>query len=197
MAARKDLNILLSQSHTEVNANKHRQGKIARFEEFERSGIDTGSGGTASIASTHTSHTASRLVTLGAVAHINAHIPSRQRLPIGALQLWIEPAIDLDQCRVFFDAKEQPVGYMTWAYLSASVAKRLAKDSIGVMHPSEWNEGRMLWIMDIAVLDPCALLAAKSMIRAWAAEFPMVSFVRSDRPGSQVERIRLVNPHHP
>lgn len=134
-----------------------------------------------------------RLGTLGAVAFVNSHSVERQRLPIGALRLWIEPAIELAQCHVFYDAQERPSGYMTWAFLSVAVAKRVAQDAATVLHPSEWNEGKLLWLMDLVALNERVPAQAKALLRTWSGEFGSVSFVRSDRSMRRVKRFKLLD----
>ena len=134
--------------------------------------------------------TQERLKVLGAVASINAHSEGRQRLPIGALRLWIEPAIDLGQCQVFYDSQERPVGYITWAFLSVPVASRVAKDTASVLHPSEWNEGRHLWIMDLVALGKAVPVQAKEMLRSRFHGFEFINYVRSERP-TRIRKVRI------
>ena len=65
------------------------------------------------------------------------------------LKVWTEQAILHNQIRFFFNDLGAPVGYGTWAYLSDEVEKKLMEQGDCLLHPSEWNEGDRLWILDL------------------------------------------------
>lgn len=67
---------------------------------------------------------------------------------VGTLKFWTEQAILHEQIRFYFDAYGDPVGYLTWAFLAEDVEYRILNDDNYLLHPSEWNEGDNLWILD-------------------------------------------------
>jgi cytolysin-activating lysine-acyltransferase len=89
---------------------------------------------------------------LGEVTSLLLQVKQYHRYPLGSIGLWIQPAIFLDQIRIFRDRRGLPVGYVTWAFLSADVAAECRSQPNRILHFSEWNEGNNLWIMDILAL---------------------------------------------
>lgn len=97
---------------------------------------------------------------------------------IASLNLWIHPAIHHKQIIFLFDKQSEPIGYVTWAYLASDSQDRLLNDPGFSLHPSEWNEGGNMWIIDFCF--PCGnvrqgirkikeVLKAKGIVRAhWA-----------------------------
>jgi cytolysin-activating lysine-acyltransferase len=72
-----------------------------------------------------------------------------RRVPIGALRAWLNPPIHLKQIRLFYsEDKGLPVAFITWAFLSDEIARRWCCNPRRPFHPSEWNEGTSLWIID-------------------------------------------------
>ena len=59
---------------------------------------------------------------------------------------WIEPALQVDQLAVVY-AGENPVGFITWAFLAPDVEARWINDPYVLLHYSEWNEGGTCWVM--------------------------------------------------
>jgi len=116
------------------------------------------------------------------------------------LRIWVEPAIDLDQARFFYDAAGKPVGYVTWAWLAPDVASRLVGEGAFNLHLSEWNEGPELWIMDlVAPFGHAAdILRACADLPEFAAA-PHIRYVRRKADGSirKVGRVRHPNYRGP
>lgn len=73
----------------------------------------------------------------------------RKRFRIASLQYWLTPAIRLKQIKFFFDETGNPVGYLTWAFVSTEVSQSAMDDKVEWLHLSEWNEGLNLWIVDL------------------------------------------------
>jgi len=74
--------------------------------------------------------------------------PAHRLIQIAAIKLWTEQAILQNQIQFYFDHHSKPVGYVTWAYFTPEVSNRFLYDREFVPHPSEWNEGPELWIID-------------------------------------------------
>lgn len=68
--------------------------------------------------------------------------------PVLSIQLWTEFAIQHNQIKFLFDTRGFPLAYATWAYLETDTEERLLSDPEFRLHPSEWNEGGRIWILD-------------------------------------------------
>lgn len=89
----------------------------------------------------------------GVVAYLMATSKQYRSYPLGSLTVWIDPPIFTDQLAVFYRWNDsEPVGYVTWALLAPDVEHRWLHDPQVLLHPSEWNEGENLWIMDFLAL---------------------------------------------
>lgn len=143
------------------------------------------------LSSTPTDVAAGRLAMLGAAASLNAQTPSRRGLPLAALKVWIEPAVQLGQARVFYDARSQPVGYAVWAFLTPPVAARVRRDPGAILHPGEWNEGAQLWVLDLVAVGGHGTLIARGLLNMLAEDAPTLRFVRRDRTDAPARRVRL------
>lgn len=67
---------------------------------------------------------------------------------IKTLQIWTQKAINHNQFKILFDHKENPLGYITWAWFRDDTLARLINDPLFLPHSSEWNEGGTLCILD-------------------------------------------------
>jgi cytolysin-activating lysine-acyltransferase len=90
---------------------------------------------------------------LGLVVEAMGKSDTYCQYPVACITLWIEPAIHHDQIHFFFSASGSLTGYMTWALLAPDTEHRLMHDPNVLFHISEWNEGNLLWIMDLVVLN--------------------------------------------
>ncbi|MEB7886987.1 toxin-activating lysine-acyltransferase [Serratia fonticola] len=68
--------------------------------------------------------------------------------PVLSIQLWTEFAIQYNQIKFLFDTRGLPLSYVTWAYLEVDTEERLLSDPEFRLHPSEWNEGDRIWLLD-------------------------------------------------
>mgnify|MGYP001545289269 CR=1 FL=1 len=91
---------------------------------------------------------ATQLEKLGAVTKLVTRTREYRSFIVSALHVWIEPAIDFDQIRVFYNTSGEPVGYVTWAWLDPRARERFIHDPRFLFHPSDWTEGPELWILD-------------------------------------------------
>jgi cytolysin-activating lysine-acyltransferase len=87
---------------------------------------------------------------LGCIASLMAHHKCYSAQRGDYLKSWIEPAIEIGQIKVIFNAMRKPVGFITWAFLAEDTV-RLFLAGKTISHLSEWNEGRQLWIIDACV----------------------------------------------
>lgn len=89
---------------------------------------------------------------LGEMVYLMTRNATYGRYPVVAIRLFLEPAVLLNQYRIFYDGQCQPVGYVTWAHLSPDVHQRLAANPDYVLKLSEWTEGPHLWVRDFLAL---------------------------------------------
>lgn len=68
--------------------------------------------------------------------------------PVVCIQHWTEHAIQHHQIKFLFDLHGLPLAYITWAYLEKDTEQRLINDPHFRLHPSEWDEGGNIWILD-------------------------------------------------
>ncbi len=89
--------------------------------------------------------------------------------PIMSIYLWTEFAIQHSQIKFFFDMNGEPLAYATWAYLEADTVHRLINDPEFSLHPSEWNEGENVWILDFCCKPGFCrkILERLSQLRPW------------------------------
>jgi hemolysin-activating ACP:hemolysin acyltransferase len=89
---------------------------------------------------------AARQRIIGAVSLLLMDDPSlRSQLGI-LLYQEILPSIRHGQFCFFTNFDGLPVGFITWAYLSANTEARILSEMNPELHISEWNEGASLWI---------------------------------------------------
>ena len=86
--------------------------------------------------------------TLGHVMYL-LHCTDRSNLSLDAIQTWLRIPIRLDQIILLFGANKTPEGYLTWAYVTPETAMRLGDGSGRPPFPEEWNDGTLLWIVDV------------------------------------------------
>jgi hemolysin-activating ACP:hemolysin acyltransferase len=91
--------------------------------------------------------------------------PVYGRFPVVVVRLHLEPAVLVEQCRIFYDDRGMPIGYVTWAHLAKDVHDRVVADRDYVLKLSEWCEGEHLWVRDFFSLPGYALTVAREAIR--------------------------------
>jgi hemolysin-activating ACP:hemolysin acyltransferase len=85
----------------------------------------------------------------GLAAWILAQASPKEQLD--AFHARTKTAIALDQVMFVFDRSGNPLAYWTWASLTIETHRRAMVDPLVHLHPSEWNEGQILWVMDLVV----------------------------------------------
>jgi len=87
----------------------------------------------------------------------------RRDLRLGSIEAQLIQPIRLRQVEIVYGARQLPLAYASWAFVTEEVATRLAADPEFLLHPSEWNEGTLLWIMDFVALRSRALPLARAL----------------------------------
>ncbi|MDQ1920917.1 toxin-activating lysine-acyltransferase [Massilia pseudoviolaceinigra] len=114
-------------------------------------------------------------------------------LRVASVGGWLQSPILLKQICFFYDTLGNPIGYITWAYLSADVEQRFVADPDFLLHFSEWNEGERLWIIDFVAPNGMVREIVDYIRRHLFSEFSEARYVRRDASG-KVRKV-CVWPH--
>lgn len=87
----------------------------------------------------------------------------RRDLRLGSIEAQLMQPIRLRQVEIVYGPRRLPLAYASWAFVTTEVAARLAKEPTFLLHPSEWNEGTLLWIMDFVALKSRAFPLARAL----------------------------------
>ena len=91
---------------------------------------------------------------IGALLELCARIPDRAGIDICSFLHWVKPAVLHHQYLFLWRERDiQPYGYTSWAWVNTETLKRYINDERFILHPSEWNEGDNLIIVDFFCLD--------------------------------------------
>lgn len=99
------------------------------------------------------------------------------QFPVACISEWLIPPIAFGQILVFRNASGLLVGYVTWAFLTEDVERRLLNDPQVLLHFSEWNEGDRLWLLDFVSTQG----SARQLLRQVRDHFKDHRFARSLR----------------
>ena len=83
---------------------------------------------------------------LGEVTWLMTQSELHRDWPVSSVVQWAVPAIMSKQCRIY-RKDGRPVGYVSWAWLSAKTESRFAKDPTS-LQPVDWQSGDRLWLID-------------------------------------------------
>ena len=84
----------------------------------------------------------------GSTCKLLAYNPRYNKVPIVYFHYWIFPAIYHQQIDVFFDKRNEPIGFITWAYMDSSTRAQIRSGARTTLKLDEWNEGGEPCIMD-------------------------------------------------
>lgn len=99
--------------------------------------------------STPSNASAAKALWFGFAAMLLTTSPNHSGYPASYLRSVIEQAISNRCMKFYFNAQGEALGYVVWAFLAPDVEARFMKDGHWNLHPSEWDEGDSLWIIDI------------------------------------------------
>lgn len=109
---------------------------------------------------------------------------------------WLQPAITFNQLQVFFAEDDTPIGFVAWAYLEEDVQNRLIENPKSLLHPSEWTEGVMPWIIDCVALPGCYRKILRYSAETLFKDNPQIGYIRRRIEGDKLELCKAVNPHY-
>ncbi|WP_050496535.1 toxin-activating lysine-acyltransferase [Pantoea vagans] len=89
---------------------------------------------------------------LGLAASCMLSSPRYCRFPVAALGIWTRHAIIQEQIHFFYDGGGEVQGYLTWARIRPDTLKKCITQPEYILHPTEWNEGNILWLTDFCLL---------------------------------------------
>lgn len=128
--------------------------------------------------------------TMGFASYLLSSTP-RAHLSLVSIQHWLRVPIRLDQILMVFNDNGLPEGYITWAYVTPETAVRLGDGSGRPPLPEDWNDGTLLWIVDIVAPFGQLAAVAKAARRHFAAHHNCFAYA-SRRNGLMRTRSR---PH--
>lgn len=83
---------------------------------------------------------------LGEIALLMTQSDLHREWPIASLMQWVIPALLNNQYRLY-RIDDKPVGYVSWAWLSAEVETTYVRNPRS-LQPKDWQSGDRGWILD-------------------------------------------------
>lgn len=106
---------------------------------------------------------------IGALLEICGQDALRKNIDIKSFLHWIKPAILHDQFLLLQNAGEvSSSAYITWAFVNKETLHRYSYGPRFILHPSEWNEGTHLIVVDFCSLTDPRRLFKKLLNKAKA-----------------------------
>lgn len=102
---------------------------------------------------------------LGEVVAVMLQSKTHRGYQVAAIGIWVDPALLLDQILIAYDENGDPYAYVCWAMISKEVLSKLTANPDTLLHISEWNEGEIIWIMDLAYRPGTSLRAVRAFMR--------------------------------
>lgn len=89
---------------------------------------------------------------------------------VAAVVEWSSTPAQLGQIAFCGAPGFSPIAYMTWAYLSREMSKRMALCDVECLHFSEWNEGTEFWVIDLVSVLPIDRAILRRLIKEAGVE---------------------------
>lgn len=87
--------------------------------------------------------------TFGNFIELCARDERKKNINIQSFLHWVKPAILNGQYHLFYSKDgSKCIGYIMWAWVNDETHVKYLKSKRFILHPSEWNEGRNLIIVD-------------------------------------------------
>jgi len=84
---------------------------------------------------------------LGEITWLMMQSDTHRYIFVVDLERLIKPAIQTGQFKIYRNQKGQPIGYVSWAFLSPEVEERFMTVP-DQLRPSDWKTGPQPWIID-------------------------------------------------
>lgn len=88
---------------------------------------------------------------IGYVSHIMSKSKYYGNYSLGDVFALVHEPIVLGQILFYFNQDGEPVGFMSWAMVSADIEKRLIANPDSVLSDNEWNSGDIMWVTGFCV----------------------------------------------
>lgn len=111
--------------------------------------------------------------------------------PLSRVMHIFREALAIQQCRTYFNSAGQPVGNIVWAWISDETKASMRTTPIEKIHTSEWNEGRQLCFVDIALSTSTKALISTDILEAHFPEESTVLLYTQPNEASPGTFIRL------
>jgi cytolysin-activating lysine-acyltransferase len=111
--------------------------------------------------------------------------------PLGRVMHIFREALAIQQCRTYFNSAGQPVGNIVWAWISDETKASMRTTPIERIHTSEWNEGRQLCFVDIALSPSTKALISTDILETHFPEESTVLLYTQPNEASPGTFIRL------
>jgi hemolysin-activating ACP:hemolysin acyltransferase len=120
---------------------------------------------------------------------------ARSNFSLAAIDFQVSTPIRLSQVYVFRTSSLEPLGYVSWAYVTNATLMNMFLDENYLLHQSEWNEGTVFCIIDLVALQGTLREVLKQFSYQIKSKTDEVVYIRRRR--GQV-RIRKAKPRrHP
>ncbi|TIV64839.1 MAG: toxin-activating lysine-acyltransferase [Mesorhizobium sp.] len=107
---------------------------------------------------------------------------------IADIKSFIVPAVNVGQCKIYFDGENWPIAFVTWALVNEEYHDALLRE--GANPPAkEWNSGANLWFMDIVAPPMLTLHIIRDMQRNYFSNRHAHSIRRN--PDGSVKRVQF------
>lgn len=111
-----------------------------------------------------------------------------QAYRFASMAAWTRQPIEQRQIRFFADQYNEVAGYVTWAHLTAEVARKFLSEKNYILHPSEWNEGDLVWIMDICANQLDFRAMAADILEMFEGKTDYLHWESRKRTGTRIAR---------
>lgn len=98
---------------------------------------------------------------LGEVTWLMAQSELHRDWPIASVMQWVLPALMYNQYRLYRRGGK-PVGYVSWARLSAEVESLYVRDPSS-LQPADWQSGDRIWLIDWLAPDGGTFTIARDL----------------------------------
>jgi hemolysin-activating ACP:hemolysin acyltransferase len=100
---------------------------------------------------------------LGEIACLMLRFPDRRQWPIARLCLMLAPAIASRQFRCYSDEAGAPIGFLSWALLSAEAERRYIREA--TLRPEDWTSGDAAYLVDYVALPGATRMIVRHLRR--------------------------------
>ncbi len=128
---------------------------------------------------------------IGMVSELLFKVSETKKRDIDYLEGCLREAHLHEQLQLFFSEDRDLVGFVAWALLSTQTEMRILKSGKTELHPSEWNEGNSLWLIDIVAFPGRFKYIARVLRDEIFAPYERVRFARTRGNRTSIHEVTL------